>query len=125
MQLNTIKLIMLVVLFGYGCNKNYVPKNSNVPVITVNSNNSKPVAKKMPPVINKTASPPKVKRIVPPVVPAEIPQVIWVNDNAAKKNFDGRLYYDLEGRRYWKNYVDGKYYLYSRSMYKNKAFKPG
>jgi len=52
------------------------------------------------------------------------PKVIAVNDKAAKKSFDGRLYYDINGRRYWKNYDDGKYYLFDKSMYTNRAFKP-
>ncbi len=52
------------------------------------------------------------------------PKTITVNDSAAKKSVDGRLYYDLDGHRYWKNYTDGKYYLFSRSMYSNKAFMP-
>ncbi|HMD00634.1 MAG TPA: hypothetical protein VKH37_10790 [Ferruginibacter sp.] len=51
-------------------------------------------------------------------------KVITVNDNVAKKSIDGRLYYDLDGHRYWKNFDDGKYYLYNRSMYDDKAFKP-
>lgn len=68
----------------------------------------------------ETAKPtaPKAKRIKPPVA-----KVIMVNDSVAKKTFDGRLYYDLEGRRYWKNYVDGKYYLYNKSQSTDPAFK--
>jgi len=52
------------------------------------------------------------------------PKTLTVNDKAAKKAIDGRLYYDLEGKRYWKNYKDGKYYLFSQSMYGDPAFKP-
>ena len=52
------------------------------------------------------------------------PKVIIVNDEVAHKSLDGRLYYDLQGHRYWKNYKDGKYYLYNKSMYNNDAFKP-
>jgi hypothetical protein len=59
-----------------------------------------------------------------PVIKAAIPRVIAVNDKVAKKSVDGRLYYDVDGRRYWKNYDDGKYYLFNRSMYNNPAFKP-
>lgn len=51
------------------------------------------------------------------------PKSITVNDQAAKKSTDGRLYYDVMGHRYWKNYKDGKYYLYNKSMYKNPDFK--
>ena len=53
-----------------------------------------------------------------------IPRVIVVSEAAAKKSVDGRMYYDLEGRRYWRNYDDGKYYLFNKAMYMNKAFKP-
>lgn len=96
----------------FGCSKRYVPQHDNIPVITVN--NSRPVAK--PAAAAKPGMRTMVKRAAP--------KVIWVNDKVAKKNFDGRLYYDLEGRRYWKNYVDGKYYLYNRAMYSDSAYKP-
>lgn len=52
------------------------------------------------------------------------PKVISVNDAAAKRSIDGRLYYDVEGHRYWKNFKDGKYYLFDKSMYKNPDFNP-
>jgi len=55
-----------------------------------------------------------------------LPRVISVNDDAARKSTDGRLYYDVMGHRYWKNYRDGKYYLFNKSMYNDPAFKnPG
>lgn len=58
--------------------------------------------------------------------PANFPKVISVNDSAASKSVDGRLYYDVMGHRYWKNYKDGKYYLFNKSMYSDPAFKnPG
>lgn len=53
-----------------------------------------------------------------------VPKVITVNDVAAKKTVDGRLYYDLNGKRYWRNKKDGKYYLYNKSMYNDPNFKP-
>ncbi|MFT3912014.1 MAG: hypothetical protein QM737_21495 [Ferruginibacter sp.] len=52
------------------------------------------------------------------------PTVIVVNDSAAKKTVDGRYYYDLNGKRYWRNNRDGKYYLFNKSMYNNPDFKP-
>ncbi len=55
---------------------------------------------------------------------AEFPKTIYVNDAAAKKSVDGRLYYDVKGHRYWKNYKDGQYYLFNKSMYSNPDFKP-
>lgn len=60
-----------------------------------------------------------VKKEKPP-----FPKIITVNDAAAKKAVDGRMYYDIQGRRYWKNFKDGKYYLFDKSMYNNPDFKP-
>ncbi len=54
---------------------------------------------------------------------AIFPKEITVNDSAAGKSVDGRLYYDVMGHRYWKNYKDGKYYLFNKSMYSNPDFK--
>jgi hypothetical protein len=53
-----------------------------------------------------------------------LPKVLTVDDKIAGRAVDGRLYFDLEGHRYWKNYKDGKYYMFSKSMYNNPAFKP-
>jgi hypothetical protein len=96
-----------------------VPQNSNVPVVTLNSNKN---AASKSTITNTPATRTMVKRAA--ATAANTPKVIWVNDKAAKKNFDGRLYYDIEGKRYWKNYIDGKYYFYNKSMYNNPAFKP-
>ena len=52
-----------------------------------------------------------------------IPKVIVVNDKVARKSVDGRLYYDLQGHRYWRSNKDGKYYLYNKSMNTDDAFK--
>ena len=51
-------------------------------------------------------------------------KVIVVSDAAAKKTVDGRYYYDLNGKRYWRNNKDGKYYLFNKSMYNDPDFKP-
>ena len=51
------------------------------------------------------------------------PKSIVVNDAAAKKDVNGRSYYDLEGKRYWRNNKDGKYYLYYKGMFNNKDFQ--
>ena len=77
-------------------------------------------SKKVSPIIpaespKKTAPVPKIK------IPT--PKVIAVNDNAAQKTVDGRFYYDLNGKRYWRNKRDGKYYLFNKSMYNNDDFK--
>lgn len=114
-------MVVPMILF-YSCGRRYVPQNDNIPVVTLNSKTAAPKTAPAAATANKPAVRTMVKRAAP--VKAAVPQVIWVNDKVAKKNFDGRLYYDLEGRRYWKNYVDGKYYLFNRAMYSNSAFKP-
>lgn len=97
---------MLFTIFIFSCSKKYVPQQSNdVTVI----NTTKPEIKKV--VIKKS----------PPV---PVAKVIMLNDSVAKKNIDGRLYYDVGGHRYWRNYNDGKYYLFNKSMYTDPAFKP-
>ncbi|MEO7801898.1 MAG: hypothetical protein ABIR81_07855 [Ginsengibacter sp.] len=65
-----------------------------------------------------------VKKVVTSKPKYETAKVIVVNDSVARKSVDGRLYYDLLGHRYWKNYKDGKYYLFNQSMYSNNDFKP-
>ena len=66
--------------------------------------------------------PPKPKPVEIRKTPA--PKMISVNDAVAKKAVDGRLYYDLEGHRYWRNKKDGKYYKYFKGMHDDPAFKP-
>ena len=88
------------------CNKKQQPQSA---VISSPNNTIGSIEKKIP-----------VRRI--PKTP--VPKVIIVDDRTASKTIDGRLYYDLEGHRYWRNYNDGKYYLYNQSMYNDKAFKP-
>ena len=56
-------------------------------------------------------------------VKTAVPKSIVVNDAAAKKTVDGRYYYDLEGKRYWRSKKDGKYYLYYKGMFENKDFQ--
>jgi hypothetical protein len=77
----------------------------------------------------KTAPPPPPpSATVPanktPVRKTPVPKTIVVNDMAATKTPDGRLYYDLNGKRYWKNFRDGKYYLFRKGMLANPDFKP-
>jgi hypothetical protein len=107
--------LFLITVLLYSCSKKHTPERTIQPsennnVIIPNNNDSVVVRKK-----NFT---PTKKDI--------IPNVIVVNDKAARKSVDGRLYYDLLGHRYWKNYKNGKYYLFNQSMYSNNAFKaPG
>ena len=75
---------------------------------------------------SKKSHPAKTEAVVVKKVPkvkTPVPKVIVVNDQIAKRTFDGRLYYDLEGRRYWRSNKDGKYYLYNKSMYSDPDFK--
>lgn len=75
--------------------------------------------------INPAPSAPVVvkKEVVKPKAVEEFPKVISVNDDAARKSVDGRLYYDVMGHRYWRNNRDGKYYLFNKSMYNNPDFQ--
>jgi hypothetical protein len=70
-----------------------------------------------------TAATAETAAVKKPVVKTTVPKVIVVNDKAAKRSVDGRYYYDLDGRRYWRNNRDGKYYLFNKSMYDNPDFK--
>ena len=114
-KLSTVIGIVLVVLVS-SCNKKQVPQTAGKPAIIYNGKElvAKPAG----------TTTPAVKKTVVKKVAAPVAKVIVVNDKAAKKNIDGRLYYDVEGRRYWRNYNDGKYYLFNKSMYSDSAFKP-
>ena len=90
-------LLMLV----SGCSRKHQPQAQ--PVVIIHSEIRKPAKKQ---------------------ISTPIPKVITVDDRGAQKAVDGRLYYDLEGRRYWRNYVDGRYYLFNKNMYTDPAFKP-
>ncbi len=68
-------------------------------------------------VVKKAVVKPKPKPM------ATTPKVILVSDAGAKKSVDGRLYYDMQGKRYWRSNKDGKYYLYNKSMQSDPAFK--
>ena len=104
-----VNILLFILITGclYSCHKKSIPgkHGDNSQVATAS-------AKKL------AAKSPAIRQLKTPV-----PKVITVNDNAAKKTFDGRLYYDLEGHRYWRNYRDGKYYLYHVSMNTNPDFK--
>ncbi len=111
-----------VLITVYSCGKKHIPEKTSETPVT----NTVSTAKKSDSVVvEKKATPTTVKKAAPkPTKKDIIPNSIVVNDNAAKKAVDGRLYYDLLGHRYWKNYKDGKYYLFSQKMYDNPAFKP-
>jgi len=99
------------------CGKKNIPEKTTI-TTTVTSEKStvSPIKSDTVAVVKTKAFTPKKKDI--------IRNSIVVNDEAAKKSVDGRHYYDLLGHRYWKNYKDGKYYLFNQKMYDNPAFKP-
>jgi hypothetical protein len=100
----TVVYTLLFVLLISSCSRKHIPEIANK-----KTNSTKPDS-----VAAKRA---EVKRMA-------APKIIAVNDKVAKKSVDGRLYYDVNGHRYWKNYNDGKYYLFNQSMYTDSAFKP-
>lgn len=80
-------------------------------------------ARTVSPTVETTVDSAVVKKPVVKKKQEPLPKVIAVNDEAAHKSVDGRLYYDVMGHRYWKNYRDGKYYLFDKSMFSNPDFK--
>lgn len=114
--MHRLKLLLVIAVIGFSlnsCHKKNYPSKSRV------DESGTSVSGSTTPDSALTAKP-TIKR-KPKVAVAK---VITVDDNAAKKSVDGRLYYDVMGHRYWKNYKDGKYYLFSQSMYNDPAFKP-
>lgn len=106
-----------IVVFLFSCSRKHIPEQTTT---TTPANNNVSVTKNDSVVVKKAPAKPKYRQ------KDIIPNTITVNDAAAHKSVDGRLYYDLLGHRYWKNYKDGKYYLFNQSMYSNPAFKaPG
>lgn len=101
--------IFFITVLLFSCRRKHTPEKV-IPETSVNIPNKKDSL-----AIKKPVFKPKAKDI--------IPKFIVVNDSAAKRSVDGRLYYDLLGHRYWKNYKNGKYYLFNQKMYDNPAFK--
>ncbi len=102
-------LAFIFLITVYSCSRKHIPEKTTADTSeTIPSSNDSVIVKKR----NFTLS----KKDI-------IPNSIAVNDKAAKKAIDGRLYYDLLGHRYWKNYKNGKYYLFNQKMYDNPAFK--
>lgn len=96
-------LFFLTVIAAISCNKKAVPSTTTT---------------KTDSTVTKSAKRPTIKTAVP--------KLITVSDKVASRSVDGRLYYDLEGHRYWRNNRDGKYYLFHQSMFDNPDFKaPG
>ena len=122
-----LAFIFFSVITLYSCSKKTVPSRTTATVIPSKSNTS-PHVKPKPAEVKKIDSTATIEKAEKPVekpkAKPEFPKVISVNDEAASKAVDGRLFYDVLGHRYWKNYKDGKYYLFDKSMYNNPDFKP-
>ena len=100
-----------------------IPAKSNTSATSTKKITPAPIPPKTDTVAIAPAAEEKTAPKPEPTKP-DFPKVITVNDNAANKSIDGRLFYDVLGHRYWKNYNDGKYYLFDKSMYSNPDFKP-
>lgn len=122
-------LLLLAAIFISSCGRRTVPTKTAT-VTTSEKNVSQPEVKTKPAPETKKAdtvaiaAAPAEKPAEKEKVKSDFPNAISVNDNAASKSVDGRLFYDVLGHRYWKNYKDGKYYLFDKSMYNNPDFQP-
>ena len=103
-------LTFISAIFLFSCSKKIHPTTTGTPNVSNNNIDTVTVVAK------KTVIKRKIKEAVP--------KIISVNDAIAKKTVDGRLYYDLDGHRYWRNNKDGKYYLFNKAMYDQAEFKP-
>lgn len=112
MQRSFVLLTALSMLLLYSCAEKHHPAKSEIRVT------EKPGA------VSASPAPANKPVAVKPKVKEPVPRVIIVNDKAAKRSVDGRYYYDFEGRRYWRNKKDGKYYLFHKSMFDDPAFQP-
>jgi hypothetical protein len=108
-----IFLFTLSFLILLSCRRKHTPERT-LPETSVTSNVIIP--KKSDSVVVR-------KKVYKPTKKDIIPDVIVVNEKAARRSVDGRYYYDLIGHRYWRNNKDGKYYLFNKSMYSNDDFK--
>ena len=119
-RLLIFSFIVLIALFS--CSRRSHPSRNNP--TTAESNNSNNGTANNATIERKSDSLAVVKRAsARRKAKVPLPKVISVNDGAARKSVDGRLYYDVMGHRYWRNYQDGKYYLFNKSMFNDPAFK--
>lgn len=117
MQKLYLILTALTLIVLTSCSKKSIPTKANQTSVDYNYDSSAVSISPMEEIPEVKKAP--VKKATPP-----FPRIITVNDAAAKKSVDGRMYYDIQGRRYWKNFKDNKYYLFDKSMYNNPDFKP-
>lgn len=116
MAIKNYLITACIILIGlYSCSKKTTPANTPETVgVEVSPVKTDSV------IVKKVVAKPKPKAVT------SVPKVIVVSDAGAKKAVDGRMYYDMQGKRYWRSNKDGKYYLYNKSMHNDPAFKaPG
>lgn len=113
-----ISIVILFICFVVlaGCTRKAVPPKPTEDY----TSKTNPVTTDTATVVNE---PVKEKVVYRAPVKTATPKVIVVNDKAATKTVEGRYYYDLQGKRYWRNKRDGKYYLYYKGMFNNKDFQ--
>ncbi len=112
----------LIVIAVSSCSKRSHPSRNTQTTIENNDSNNSTIDNAT--IERKSDSVAAAKRaIARKKARAPLPKAISVNDEAAHKSVDGRLYYDVMGHRYWRNYQDGKYYLFNKSMFNDPAFK--
>ncbi len=119
MYKSRLLIFSFIILIGlFSCSRRSHPSRNN-PASAENNNTTDNAT-----IERKSDSLATVKRaIARRKAKAPLPKVISVNDGAAHKSVDGRLYYDVMGHRYWRNYQDGKYYLFNKLMFNDPAFK--
>ncbi len=113
---------IITIFLATACSRKTIPERSRAEAASTESktfaeNAGKDLGNNTETVTATPAAPVKTVKII-------TPKYITLNDAVAKKSIDGRLYYDLEGKRYWKNYKDGKYYLFNKNMTGNPDYKP-
>lgn len=126
MYKNPLLICLLIIFALASCSRRYHPSRTTSTVVeSNNNNNSRSNGTNNNAIIErKTDSAAAVKKaIAKRKAKTPLPKVISVNDDAAHKSVDGRLYYDVMGHRYWRNYKDGKYYLFNKSMFSDPDFK--
>jgi hypothetical protein len=110
---NSFIAACVIALTLYSCSKKTIPQPTHTGSMSTTTTTRKV----------DTVAAKKVLVKAKPVARSAAPKVVILQDKYAKRSVDGRLYYDLQGHRYWRSNKDGKYYLYNKSMHTDEAFK--
>src|SRR5688572_27497474 len=98
-------------------------KNLSIPGIVLFLVTLAACSKKSVPSREESAAEKKPAVVYKAPVKTSTPKSIVVNYADTKKTVNDKYYNDLEGKRYWRNKKDGKYYLYYKGMFDNKDFQ--